>query len=89
MFRTVIRSTQLTSDVADSFFQNIRGDGFQNDFSFLSTLRALVAPRMKDNDETINLLFKSNVYSSSAIGNVSVNSACKAISDYIISDENL
>lgn len=86
MFRAVIRSTQLTSDVANSFFR-IRGECFQNDFSFVSTLRALVAPRMKDDDEAIYLAFKSGVYSSSSISRAGAHNACRSIATYIVADE--
>lgn len=46
MFRSRIQSTVFTSDVAESCFQNIRGENFHDDCSFISTLRALVAPRI-------------------------------------------
>lgn len=50
MFRAIINSTPLTSDVANDFFQNIHGDTFNGDVSFIATLRALVAPRMQEGD---------------------------------------
>ena len=59
MFKQVIRSTQLTSDAANNFFQHINGSAFQRDVSFISTLRALVAPRMKEG-ESIYLNFQSS-----------------------------
>ena len=66
MFKQVIRSTQLTSDAANSFFQHIGGESFQRDVSFISTLRALVAPRMKE-DESIYLSFPSSNLSADKI----------------------
>lgn len=50
MFKSIITTTPFTSDIANNFFQNIYGDNFQRDYSFLATLRALVAPRMKESD---------------------------------------
>ncbi len=61
MFKTSITSTPFTSEAANSFFQNITGSYFGNDCSFLSTLRALVAPRIKE-DESVYLTFGSTNY---------------------------
>lgn len=68
MFKQVIRNTQLTTDAANSFFQHIFGESFQQDVSFVSTLRALVAPRMKEG-ESITLGFYQSNYSASYLGN--------------------
>lgn len=76
MFKSVINSTPLVSDAADSFFQNIRGDSFQRDMTFLSTLRALVAPRMEA-DDSINLSFSESNYT---VENVNSNSVSRVIS---------
>lgn len=46
MFKTTISQTPFTSDVANGYFQNITGDSYMSDWSFLATLRALLAPRM-------------------------------------------
>ena len=66
MFKTSITATPLTTDAANSYFQNITGDKFGNDDSFLATLRALVAPRIKD-EESIHLIFGSSSYDTNAI----------------------
>lgn len=64
MFKTIVKTTPLVSIEASDFFPNIDGDYFEGeDVTFLTTLRALVAPRMKA-DESIFLLFKSTSYSS-------------------------
>lgn len=53
MFRDFLRTTPMTTDVADSVFgEKIYGDPIKTDTTFVATLRALVAPRMKD-DETL------------------------------------
>ena len=80
MFKQVIRSTQLTTDAANSFFQHINGDSFQQDVSFISTLRALVAPRMKEG-ESITLSFFQSNYSASHLGNFSARNAVRDVCD--------
>lgn len=50
MFRNTIDRTPLTNDYADSYFENITGDSFSCDRSFVATLRALLATRMKEGD---------------------------------------
>ena len=56
MFRESITSTPLTTEAASQCFGNITGDRFCSDNSFIATLRALVAPRMKEGDK-IDLVF--------------------------------
>lgn len=56
MFRQSISSTPFVSEYADALFPKIKGEHFQSDVSFLSTMRALLAPRMKDGD-SVNLKF--------------------------------
>lgn len=80
MFKQVIRSTQLTTDAANSFFQHICGESFQQDVSFISTLRALVAPRMKEGESVALSFFQSN-YSASQLGNCSAKSAVREVCD--------
>lgn len=80
MFKQVIRGTQLTTDAANSFFQHIYGDSFQYDVSFISTLRALVAPRMKEG-ESIALSFHQSNYSASQLGNYSAKNAVRDVCD--------
>lgn len=80
MFKQVIRNTQLTTDAANSFFQHIYGDSFQQDVSFVSTLRALVAPRMKEG-ESIALGFYQSNYSVSQLGNFSAKNAVRDVCD--------
>lgn len=78
MFKSVINSTPLVSDAANSFFQNISGDYFQRDASFLSTLRALVAPRMGSGEE-ICLSFTESSYSVDNLRNNSTRAVMNAI----------
>ena len=54
MFRKVIESTAFTTLHANNVFQNIRGVPVNGDISFLSTLRALLANRIGDDQFTFN-----------------------------------
>ena len=78
MFKSVVKTTPLCNQQANSFFKNITGDRFQSDVSFISTLRALVAPRMKDG-ENLYLRFTSTNYSESTIRGTSVERMCSAL----------
>ena len=81
MFRTSVNSTPLTTDIANGVFANITADRhYQSDVSFLATLRALVYPRMKDED-AIRLNFSSSSYSVSDLNGCSGNVAVNAITD--------
>lgn len=61
MFRKKITATPLTTNTANDYFNNITGTTYQGDISFLATLRALVAPRIND-DESITLNFGNSNY---------------------------
>lgn len=78
MFKTSITATPLTTNAANSYFHNITGDKFGNDNSFLATLRALVAPRIKD-EESIHLIFGSSSYDTNAISSVPADRMVRAI----------
>lgn len=81
MFKSVIASTPLVSESANAFFKNIRGDSFHADVTFLSTLRALVAPRMSEED-TIALSFTSSEYGASTVRNHGAQTVLGAICRY-------
>lgn len=61
MFRQTITSTVFTSSTAESVISNLQGQSFQSDVSFLSTLRALIYPRMSE-DENFSLIFTQSSY---------------------------
>ena len=87
MFKTSIVSTPLTTDAANSYFSNITGNGFGNDNSFLATLRALVAPRIKE-DERIYLQFGRSNYMAGTIDGVPKDRVVNAICcEYSLRDE--
>ena len=87
MFKKSIAITPLTTDTANDYFQNIRGNKFGQDNSFLATLRALVAPRIKDG-ESINLNFTSSNYNSDAISSVPADRAVNAICSDMLRDSD-
>lgn len=68
MFTKAITSTPFTSELANSIFGSVSGDPYRGDISFLSTLRALVAPRA--NSEPLELRFTSSDYSLSILNGV-------------------
>lgn len=86
MFKAIINATPFTSDVANDFFQNITGDSFNRDLSFVATLRALVAPRMKE-EEKLYVGFTSSSYTASQIGNDSAKRMVRNICDLDYMDE--
>lgn len=61
MFKTMISHTPITSDAANNFFQNIGGDAYRGDISFIATMRALLAPRIGDEEE-ITIQFTNSNY---------------------------
>lgn len=86
MFKTNIASTPFTTDAANSYFQNITGNYFGGDCSFLSTLRALIAPRIKE-DESVYLNFGSSRYDADTIRGVPAERAITAFcSGYSMND---
>lgn len=78
MFKTSIASTPLTTDAANAYFQNICGEHFGNDNSFLATLRALVAPRIKEN-ERIYLRFGQSDFNNTALASAPADRVVRAI----------
>lgn len=78
MFRQKVCQTMMTSEAANNFFQYITGDNWNGDVSFVSTLRALVAPRMQEG-ERLNVVFGSTRYSAQEISSVPAKNAVKVI----------
>lgn len=78
MFKTSIASTPLTTAAANAYFRNINGEPFGCDNSFLATLRALVAPRIKE-DESVYLRFCWSDYEGAVLANAPADRAVKAI----------
>lgn len=66
MFRESVTSTVFTSEAADELFKNITGEPFGGDCSFLSTLRALLGPRVPAEDR-VRLVFNHSSLSASSV----------------------
>lgn len=81
MFRDVIVKTPFVSDAANLYFKDITGESYASDNSFLSTLRALIAPRI-GSGEKLTLQFKNSTYSGSAIRSVDADRAVRAMCPY-------
>lgn len=61
MFRNSIRSTALTSDAANDFFDGVvDGSAYLGDYTFVSTLRGIVYPRMKEGERIELAITNSN-----------------------------
>ena len=82
MFRQVLSTTPLYNYIANDYFANIKGDAFQGDYSFISTVRALVAPRMADN-EKIRIFFARSNYSEATIDKYSIREQIEGVNVYI------
>lgn len=81
MFRNSIAETALTTQIANDFFQNIYGNlVFGEDTTFISTLRALMHPRMKPED-SIHFRFYNHNQPASRIGRNSAASTMAGIFD--------
>lgn len=78
MFKQCINFTSLTSEAANIFFQNITGDNYGSDCTFLATLRALVAPRLPEG-ESIRLTFGRSNYSAADVLTAPSESMVRAI----------
>lgn len=87
MFKTIINQTPLVNDTANDFFCNkIEGEYFNHDVTFVSTLRALVAPRMQKEDR-LRVEFSNTSYTAEQIGNISDISVMKTIVPPVLSSK--
>lgn len=70
MFTKNVGRPMLASDIADRYFEKITyNDVFMRDYSFVATLRALVAPRIGDN--VVHFNYKESSYTASDIHGIS------------------
>lgn len=77
MFSKEITGLTLTSRVASNLFQNINGDNFREDVSFLATLRALLYSRVPK-EESVTLQYHTSNYLTSQIGDASPRDCVRA-----------
>ena len=68
MFRPTITTTPLVTPTANTYFANIKGESFNHDITFISTLRALVSPRIADG-ESVSLYFRGTSYDKKTVEN--------------------
>ena len=68
MFRQSIYETPFRNDMADAYFRTIVGDSFDDDYTFLSTARALIAPR-KSEEDMLYIRFGDSSLSSRTLNN--------------------
>lgn len=66
MFKNSVSSTMLTSEAANTFFPSITGESYGSDCTFLSTIRALVAPRLPEG-ESIHLSFGASDFNAAVV----------------------
>ena len=71
MFRQVLSTTPLYNEIANDYFSNVKGEEFQEDCTFVSTMRALVSPRMPEGD-TVSIAYRSAGFSINSLENKTV-----------------
>lgn len=79
MFSKEITGLTLTSSVASNLFQNIYGDNFREDVSFLATLRALLYSRVPK-EESVSLQYHTSSYHASQLGDAGTKRLCQSVS---------
>lgn len=77
MFKNRVSKTKFTTEEADSFFENITGDAYRGDVTFLSTMRALLGKRA--NGAHIKLRMRTTTYTSGQIESVSDSTVMNAV----------
>lgn len=81
MFKNAIMDTPLNSGFANTYFEKINGEYFgQGDISFIATLRALLCPRISE-DDSVYLSFHSSRYSAGDIRGTARSALIDAICD--------
>jgi hypothetical protein len=85
MFKTPMGNNALYNDATNNFFNNITGASYRGDISFVSTLRALVFPRMA-HGEHISVQFGRSTHSAEHIGTTESNRMVKTICEYMPSE---
>lgn len=78
MFKTVINNTPFLSGIANELFNNITGHSWDGDCSFITTLRALVAPKVKEG-EYLRVEFAQSNYTAQQIANIAPKQVVRSI----------
>lgn len=88
MFKDRISNTPMTTAAANDFFRDtINGQTWNSDNSFIATLRALLAPRLKEGD-VINLAFTKSNYNKSSVDELPAPNAVRHICDAFYDNNN-
>lgn len=85
MFRNAITETPFTGTLPDSVFSRINGKNFRGDVSLIATLRAMVFPRMSQ-DEGITVLYSESTYTKGDIAGASHRNVIHALIGFSKSD---
>lgn len=88
MIRAVIQTTPFCTDIANSFFANISGDSYNGDSSFVSTLRALLAPRLSE-EQYIGFYYTFSTPSKSKVSENGIEAVIQTVLEsvsYTVSD---
>lgn len=86
MFRNSIPNTPLTSEQANICLQNIRGESYGGDLTFVSTLRALLGKRI-NKDEKVFVEFSGSSYNKELAESNSGKRLLKALCGWLIEDD--
>lgn len=88
MFKNIITTTALTTEGANEFFgEKIGGGTWNRDITFLTTLRALLAPRMKDED-FLCVAFTDTAYNAERVNDYGDTRAVRSIVENWIDHDN-
>ena len=82
MFGNIISRSPLTSRIADTVFQNISGEPYCGDISFLCTMRALMDHRIGEGDRIV-LRFSHSMLRASEISDMKAVDVVSCITDNI------
>lgn len=85
MFRNAITETPFVGPLPDSVFARIRGNDFRGDVSFVSTLRAMVFPRMSQ-DDGIYLRYRESSYTKRDVTGARVSNVINAVTNFTKND---
>lgn len=88
MFKNALLITPLYNEAANEYFDDIiAGQPWQRDVTFVSTLRALLAPRMKEGDR-LDFVCTSSNYNKEQLQDFGANRAVRMVSESWVQREN-
>lgn len=87
MFRAAVRETPFCTEIANDFFGSIFGQSYNGDNTFLSTMRAVLAHRMGE-DDSVELLFTNSSYRSEQVSGATKRDVMRAVTSNIYEDSS-